>query len=458
MKLVFASFLILFSLELTLEPELIYSQSLKNHSIFKSFNLSNFGFHSALRSTPSPIKHITGFGTALDPYFLYDAQDVDSIRYLGLNNKYYELANDIDLSSITEFVPIPNDNNTGVFSFEGNGHTLYGLKQTEGVYSGSQQAYSIGMFSGKTAGTFSVNNLVIDNYRIEKITVSNISTIYFSAALLVSFFSNTEIQLTNITVKNSSLRFVNNPTTFPAQSFLGLIVGRASSTSVVGKQSYILNCLVEYDTIFYSSTFQPNSGHFIGGIAGTSPDGSGTIPFEYNASRYNYFYSRTGSTLRKNVGGGLIGDISTPSASFSYNYSHSNKADFGNGGAPNNHPWGFGGIFGYTTVNNIHTFQENYAANNECLGANQSGGFYSEDNSTTTAQVIDSTLNFCDITSFAEPNTVYGSVRLTASQYPSAKTSTELKDINTFIGWDFTNTWSIDSTKNSGYPYLKSEE
>ena len=277
------------------------------------------------------------------------------------------------------------------------------------------------MFSGKTAGTFRVNNLVIDNFRINKTTVTNISAIYFSGALLVAFLQNTEIQLTNITVKNSSLRFSNNPSTFPSQSYLGLIVGRANATGVAGKESFIRNCLVEYDTIYYSSTFQPNSGHFIGGIAGISPNGSGTIPFEYNASRYNYFYSRTGSTLRKNVGGGLLGEISSPASLFSYNYSHSNIADFGNGGAPNNHPWGFGGIFGYTTVNNIHTFQQNYAANNECLGANQSGGFYSEDNSTTTAQVIDSTLNFCDITSFAEPNTVYGSVRYTASQYPISK-------------------------------------
>jgi hypothetical protein len=30
----------------------------------------------------------------------------------------------------------------------------------------------------------------------------------------------------------------------------------------------------------------------------------------YNASRYNYFYSRTGSTSRKNIGGGLIGEVS----------------------------------------------------------------------------------------------------------------------------------------------------
>ena len=153
------------------------------------------------------------------------------------------------------------------------------------------------MFAGKTVGSFIINNLVIDNFRINKTTVTNITATYFSAALLVSIFSNTEIQLTNIIIKNSSLRYLANPTTFPGLSYLGLLVGRASATGVAGKDSYIRNCLVEYDTIYYSSTFVPNSGHFVGGIAGTSPNGSGTIPFEYNASRYNYFYSRTGSTL-----------------------------------------------------------------------------------------------------------------------------------------------------------------
>lgn len=449
MKFFILSFFLIISL-----PE-SFSQGLNNFSIIKSFNLSNYGLHSALRTKNNAPIHITGSGTSTDPYILYDALDVDSLRYLGLNNKCYELANDIDLSSISEFAPIPNDHNAGTFSLEGNGYTLFGLKQSEGVFNNFQQAYSIGMFAGKTQGTFKINNLVIENFKINKTTVTNISTTNFAGALLVAFLQNTEIQLTNITVTNSSFRFANNPTTFPSQSYIGLIVGRANATSVVGKLSYIRDCLVEYDTIYYSSTFVSNSGHYIGGIAGISPDGAGTIPFEYNASRYNYFYSRTGSTSRKNVGGGLLGAISSPASSFRYNYSHSNVADFGNGGAPNNHPWGFGGIFGYTTINNIHTFQENYAANNECLGANQSGSFYSEDNSTTTAQVIDSTLNFCDITSFTEPNTVYGSVRYVASQYPTPKTSAQLKDINTFIGWDFTNTWAIDSTKNNGYPYLK---
>ena len=143
----------------------------------------------------------------------------------------------------------------------------------------------------------------------------------------------------------------------------------------------------------------------------------------------------------------MSGSLSLPPISISYNYSHSNVAYFGSGGAPNNHPWVFGGVFGYTDVDNVHTFVQNYAANNQSPGTNQSGGFFAEDNSFTTAQVIDSTLNFCDITSFAEPNTVYGSVSLSATQYPTSKTSTQLKAINTFVGWDFTNTWAIDSTK-----------
>lgn len=455
MKFVIISILILFSLELTLEPELIYAQSLTSLNIH---SIQPYHPRLAPRPIPSAPKHITGSGTSTNPYLLYDTQDVDSIRYLGLNNKYYELANDIDLSSITEFTPIPNDNTAGTFSLEGNGHTLYGLKQTIGLHSSSSGAYSLGMFSGKTSGKFKINNLVIDNFRINKTTVTNLTATYFSAALLVSIFSSTEIQLSKITIKNSSLRYFANPTTFPALSYMGLLVGRANATGVAGKVSYVSNCLVEYDTISYVSTFVPNSGHWIGGIAGILSNGSGVISFEYNASRYNYFYSRTGSTSRKNVGGGLLGSLSLPPITIRYNYSHSNIADFGSGGAPNNHPWGFGGIFGYTDVENVHTFIQNYAANNQSFGTNQSGGFFAQDNSTITAQVIDSTTNFCDITSFAEPNTVYGSVRYSASQYPSAKTSVQLKDINTFIGWDFINTWAVDSTKNNGYPYLQSEE
>jgi hypothetical protein len=35
------------------------------------------------------------------------------------------------------------------------------------------------------------------------------------------------------------------------------------------------------------------------------------------------------------------------------------------------------------------------------------------------------------------------------------KTTAEMKQQATFVGWEFTNVWAIDSSKNNGYPYLR---
>lgn len=35
------------------------------------------------------------------------------------------------------------------------------------------------------------------------------------------------------------------------------------------------------------------------------------------------------------------------------------------------------------------------------------------------------------------------------------KTTAQMKDQNTYAGWDFTNVWAIDVNKNNGYPYLR---
>jgi len=444
----------LFSLfELTLELGFCKAQSLTSPSIH-SYKHTSIGLRT---KDNAQHQHISGTGTSTAPYVLYDALDVDSIRYLGMNAKYYELGNDIDLSQISEFIPIPNDDNNGVFSLDGKGFTLSGLNQTNGIYSSQLSSYCLGMFAGRSgSGTTVIKNLIVDGFRINMSSSVNLSGTYFTGAVLFSAITNGYAQFTNIIIRNSSLKFTGNPDSYPSQSLHGMLIGLFSPLGT--EITYISKCTAEYDTIYFSSTATPNSGHFIGGLVGKFANANTLTSFEFNTSRYNYFYSRVFYTIRTNCGGGLIGEVSSSASTFRYNYSHSNKADFGNGGSPNNFPWGWGGIFGYTYANNIHTFQQNYAANNECLGTNQSGGLFAEDNSTTTGQVFDSTLNFCDITSFAKPNTVYGSVRYAASQYPSAKTSAQLKDINTFTGWDFTNIWSIDSTKNNGYPYQLSNE
>lgn len=44
-----------------------------------------------------------------------------------------------------------------------------------------------------------------------------------------------------------------------------------------------------------------------------------------------------------------------------------------------------------------------------------------------------------------------------ANEYPVGKTTSEMKTQSTFTnsGWDFTNTWAMDSSVNDGYPYLR---
>src|SRR5690606_38556160 len=123
-----------------------------------------------------------------DPYILSKAEHIDSIRYLGLNNKYYELANDIDCSSIPEFVPIPNDNNSGTFSLDGKDFTISGIKQTAGIYSGTTTAYTLGIFAGKSSGSFRIKNIVLNGIKIVKTSITTTSALVFSASILAAYF------------------------------------------------------------------------------------------------------------------------------------------------------------------------------------------------------------------------------------------------------------------------------
>jgi len=62
------------------------------------------------------------------------------------------------------------------------------------------------------------------------------------------------------------------------------------------------------------------------------------------------------------------------------------------------------------------------------------------------ADVLGGTNNFWDINA---------SKQLTSPEGATGKTTTEMKTKSTFTGWDFTNVWAIDPSKNNGYPYLR---
>lgn len=121
-------------------------------------------------------QHITGSGSSGDPYILYNAADVDSIRYLGIGDgNYFQLNNNIDLSGYADWAPIGTSTTPFIGTFDGGGYTISGLRITTSTgyagnfgffgYSQSSTIRNVNFYDCKidwaSATTFTNNNTSI---------------------------------------------------------------------------------------------------------------------------------------------------------------------------------------------------------------------------------------------------------------------------------------------------------
>ena len=414
MKNIFISLLILFFLELEPALKLCQAQSLNNGSIIKSFNHSFFGIRSALRSMPSAIKHISGSGTSLDPYLLYDAADFDSIRYLGISSaKYYKLASNIDLSTFNPWSPFGTSTTTG-FRFEAHiDGDFYIIKN---ISLNPLLAYPslLGCINGAT-----VDNLIIQNVSLNHSgsTVQQYVGIVYARnySTAGSSFRNILIDTVNITYAPS-----NTVSTFFFGSF-----GYNSSTMNTIQDSHIKN----FNADFRVGT---SSGNTVGGFAanGANTISRCSIVGILNTERTNA-NSQTGCLF---FASGLTGSITDCYAigEIKTSESYATALIYLSGFLP------YRGIVTrcYTAVvvddSLVSSYQSAFITNYSAGSGTVSNCFY-------------------DKTLFNRDGAEAGSGAV-------GKTTSEMKTQSTFTGWDFTNTWAIDSTKNNGYPHLLSNE
>ncbi|AHF08559.1 hypothetical protein [Desulfitobacterium metallireducens] len=73
-------------------------------------------------------------------------------------------------------------------------------------------------------------------------------------------------------------------------------------------------------------------------------------------------------------------------------------------------------------------------------------------NGTTLGGLLPTTASGCGITSSYWDTTVSS---ILSSEGGTGKTTAEMKTQATFSGWDFSTIWNIDSSSNSGYPFLR---
>lgn len=102
-----------------------------------------------------------GAGTANDPYQIATAEQLNEVRNHSTAGKYFVLTADIDLSSMGNWVPIPNFQ--GVF--DGNGYVISKLY----IYS---TQYNVGLFERTTGAT--LKNIWLEDISVHRDSVGNV--------------------------------------------------------------------------------------------------------------------------------------------------------------------------------------------------------------------------------------------------------------------------------------------
>jgi hypothetical protein len=225
-------------------------------------------------------EHMTGTGTALDPYIITTRADLETI-----NNDltaHYELGADIDLSG-TDWVPLGSVGWTQFSgSFDGKGHTIANMHHT---YQDANMADNFGLFwslAGAT-GTITIQNLLLRNPSV--IVEDSPSTfgphnVGFLAGYAEQYASmNASISISNVFVCNGSMSILSSA----GGNNFGLLFGYISSIDPT--RIALTNC----QTIG-TMTFIGEPGN-IGGIAGFLTGGgltrcSGKLTVTFTGSGY----------------------------------------------------------------------------------------------------------------------------------------------------------------------------
>jgi hypothetical protein len=380
-----------------------------------------------------------------------------------LNLKYY-LTNNIDFSGVSltngsNFAPIASIGNPFKGTFDGNGFSIKNL-----IMDYPNQDY-VGLFSTVDSDHAEIYDLSIENANIKgKENVGALSGVIW--AFNNQVLSNIDGSIRNINVLNSNISGINNVgglsgnidlvvianseiantiiyglirETGESQHFGGMI-GYGTRAKIIS--SKISNINIDTVSSFvgglvgrYLDSFVENS-YSTGVVKGSDSVGGLVGLMSSDSSILNSFSSS--ETIGGVAVGGLVGELVNSKIINSY------SIGIVNGGSKT------GGLIGdlngliikIEITNSYSNSLVNVTSDNDSSG--RFIGFKSIDGENENAIVssyfnIESTFNG-------------GTANETFNSY--GKTLTQLRNIVTYVGWNFENIWSIDSSLNSGLPFL----
>ena len=189
-----------------------------------------------------------GNGSQSEPYTIQSAAEFaflaksvnEGESYAG---KYLILATDIDLNNI-EWRPIGNGINSFSGSLDGNGHTVFNLKITEGVhYTGTLSGPELKYYANGLFGTClnpSIKNLCVDGATLA-LTNTNGRNMIQAGVLIGMLQADSTTQISGINVSNATVTSALEENHSPVGSLdLGGVIGCVFAT---GKSSVELSRL-----------------------------------------------------------------------------------------------------------------------------------------------------------------------------------------------------------------------
>jgi hypothetical protein len=330
----------------------------------------------------------------------------------------YRLTVDLDLGG-AEFTPIGSSSNPFTGTFDGQNHTI-----TNFVLNNS--GGDVGFFSHIS------NNGVVENLNLTNVT----ARVGQKSGILAGVVSNGTVNNCNV---QGRLEIQGT-----ANSCGGLIGVKSGSQSILNSS-------------FTGEITESNAGAYRGGIVGELRN-SNTIRGCHVITTGNGI-TGTGSTDI----GGIVGHAAA-GVTISSCYVDATSASISGSGF-------VGGLIGNSTNTAVTSIDNSYVRGSVVIATINGGGLIGQHaNAVASTCTIYNSYASVTLPGGGEPvlndpnasrvlsNVFYDST-LSAGTIGIAKTTAELKDESVFpasSSWDFTNTWSIDSTDtiNNGYPYL----
>lgn len=422
-----------------------YDDPSSSNESFASYFVLNFDLASNQDSSQTDTVHFDGGdGTELDPYLISKAEQLDSL--LLFPDNYFLLTSDLDLSG-NNWIPIGYERDDSYLlgerelftgCFDGGGHTIHNLeinnrgKDVGFFYSVSGCVKNLN-FDGATITYVATENLPDSIKNLDPLLL--IEDIPRFAGIVSSRIEQSG-SIENVTVLNASLEFGS----------VGLISGWNEGVISNTYTNGVINeanqaggiAAVNFGSI-QKSAFEGTLSNVLnstGGIAGTNFEGSITESYS------------TTSTANIGTFGGISGIFQY--GIIENNYAHFNMLDSSSVGGI----VGLYGLGGSLIEDKPISIINNYSFG-EVDSKTEFQNFYRGIiglaflNAVDSAQTVDKIKdNYWNEDLLGQEDLLPG-FRITAG----ASSTAELKTLNTFENWDFTNIWSID--QGSSFPFLR---